>query len=260
MMSFMKDEEGQDNLTQANTSSGNLSSSGETAQAAQETSQETQGNSQAVHGAGQAVHGTSQAVYGTSLTATLADAGGRDEAHSEDFLVPSSSGKKVKCSTIILGVVFLVGAASLFLMIKKIGPSQAQAAPSQDDLKIESAIQKLSGSKAAITGKMNAIVDRISRLTEVDQVSVEDLKRNPFVLDNSFGGVDVSDLIDKKRTGDGGLSVWSIMDSGDQMRCIINGRAYNVGDQVGDYTVKSITEKYVELNTGESVLVLRMSR
>jgi len=232
MLSFMKDEEGQDNVTQADTSSGDLSSSQE----------------------------TSQATQGSSLTTTLADAGDQDEAPSQDFLVPSSSGKKVKYSTMILGVVFLVGAASLFLMIKKIGPADAQAGLSQDDLKIESAIQKLSGSKAAITGKMNAIVDRISRLTDLDQVSVEDLKRNPFVLDNSFGGVDVSDLIDKKRTGDEGLSLWSIMDSGDQMRCIINGRAYNVGDQVGDYSVKSITDKYVELDAGESVLVLRISK
>jgi hypothetical protein len=246
MLSFMKDEEGQDNVTQTDTSSGDLSSS-------QETSQTTQGISQATQE-------SSKATRETSLNTTLADAGDQNEAPSQDFLVPSSSGKKVKYSTIILGVVFLVGAASLFLMIKKIGPSDAQAGPSQEDLKIESAIQKLSGSKAAITSKMNAIVDRISRLTDLDQVSVEDLKRNPFVLDNSHGGVDVSDFIDKQRTGDGGLSLWSIMDSGDQMRCIINGRAYNVGDQVGDYSVKSITEKSVELDAGESLLVLRISK
>lgn len=246
MLSFMKDEEGQDNVIQEDGSSGDLSSSQETIQTTQETSQATQG--------------ASQTTLATSLNTTLADAGNQDEVPSQDFLVPSSSGKKVKYTTIILGVVFLIGAASLFLMIKKIGPSDAQAAPSQEELKIESAIQKLSGSKAAITGKMNAIVDRISRLTDVDQISVEDLKRNPFVLDNSYSGVDVSDLIDKKRTGDGGLSLWSVMDTGNQMRCIINGRAYNVGDQVGEYNVKSITEKYVELDAGDGLLVLRMSR
>ena len=160
----------------------------------------------------------------------------------------------------MLFAVFLVGAASLFLMIKKFGPADAQAGLSQEELKIESAIKKLSGSKAAINDKMNDIVERISGLSNVEQVAVDELKRNPFINDTSLGGVNVKALLEKKNYGDAGLKLWSIMNSGNQKSCMINDRIYKVGDRVGNYRVKRIGEGIVELAAGQKILVLRMPK
>ena len=179
MLSFMKDEESRDNGSQADTSSGGLSSNketsqtdqtaGKTSQAAGKTSQAAGQTDQAAGKTSQAAGKTSQAAGKTSqiasLNTTLSDAGGQEQVPSQDFLVPSSSGKKVKYTTMILGVVFLVGAASLFLMIKKFGPAEAQAGLSQEELKMERDIAAMADTKAAIHNKMNDIVDRISRIS-----------------------------------------------------------------------------------------------
>ena len=101
---------------------------------------------------------------------------------SQDFLVPSTSGKKAKYSTIVLSVVFVIGLLALFMMIKKSAPSEAAAALSQQDLKIESAIAKLAGSKNQINSKMEDVVRKIDILSQVKQVDVSNLKRNPFKM------------------------------------------------------------------------------
>ncbi len=233
MLSFMKEEDNKDKAAQVQALSGDVSSEKETSESAEVS----------------------------SLNKTLSEGGSLEEAPSQDFLAPSSSGKKVKYSTMILGAVFLIGAASLFLMIKKFGPAEAQAGLSQEELQIESAIAKLSGSKAAINDKMNDIVDRISGLSKVEQVSVDELKRNPFIQDTSFVGVDVKALIDNSENfGGAGLKLWSVMESGDEKSCMINDRVYKIGDRVGNYDVKRIGEGFVELAAGQKILVLRMSK
>ncbi len=229
MLSFMKEEDNQGNVSQDDSSSGNSSS-------------------------GDLSGGSSQ---GTSLNEALKAGGGGSDASDQDFLVPSSSGKKVKYSTVILGVVFLVGAALLFFMITKFGPGEAKAGLSEDELKIESAIAKLSGSKVAINDRMNNIVDRISSLSEVEQVSVDELKRNPFKQDSD--GVDVGSFSESDISASG-LRLWSVMESSGEKSCMINERLYQVGDRVGNYTVKRIGEGFVELTAGQMVLVLRMSK
>jgi hypothetical protein len=163
----------------------------------------------------------------------------------------------------ILGAVFLIGVASLFLAIKKFGPAEAQAGLSAQELQIESAIAKLNGSKAAINNKMNDIVDRISKLSDVEQISVDELKRNPFVKDSLAGEMDnlllVEDAeVEVNQKGESAFKLWSIMVFGSEKSCMIDDRIYAVGDRIGNYEVKLIGEGFVKLAKGERVLVLRI--
>lgn len=236
MLSFIKDEDDQGNVSQGEASTGDVSAKPSSA-----TDDDSQGSIRTV-----------------SLGDALSDSNDKFGASKDDYLKPSSSEKKVKNGTVILTVVFLIGVASLFLVIKKFGPSEASAALSADELKIESAIAKLTGSKAAINSKMNDIVDRISSLSNVEQVSVEQLRRNPFQLFGS-NGVDIRSFIDSDLS-ETGLKLWSIMDSKGEKSCMVNDRIYKLGDCIGRYTVKRIDEGVVELAVGEKVLVLRMSK
>ena len=103
----------------------------------------------------------------SKLAERISDAEEQEEIQTEDYLVPSASQKKVKYSTMILGVVFVAGVLSLFTMIKKSTPAEAQAGLSEQELKIESAIAKLTGSKTQMNGKMNDIVNMIASLSDV---------------------------------------------------------------------------------------------
>jgi hypothetical protein len=258
MLSYMKDEDDQANVTEDKSSSDDSSSekttSVESAGASSQTSSQTSGQASSQtssQASGQASGQVTSQV--ASLNETLKADGG-PESSSQDYLAPSSTGVKTKYSTLILGVVFLVGAASLFLIITKFGPGDANAAPSAEDQKIDIAIAKLT-SKTVITDKMNDIVDRISSMSAVKQVSVDDLKRNPFILDSS----------ERMGSGDSDYSgsdfvLWSVMESDGQKSCMINDRLYKVGDQVGNYTVKRIGAGFAELTAGQELLVLRMSK
>lgn len=245
MMSFIEEQDDQNNVSNGDrpeeASSGDVSSE-TNEKASQVTSQ----------------IGSLGASEGMSLTETLKNETPKFGASNDDFLTPSSSGKKVKNSTMILGAVFLIGAISLFLAITKFGPSKVSAALTEDEIKVESAIAKLSGSKAAINSKMNDIVDRISSLSKVEQVSVDELRRNPFLISN-IKGVDASSVTDNENSGTG-LKLWGIMESDGIWSCMINDQIYTPGDSVDKYTVKRIGQELVELAAGDKVLLLRMAK
>ncbi len=258
MLSYIKEEDDQGNVSRDDSSSEKSSSGNLSEEGSQATSQ---ASSDATSGATSGAAGSKDTSQSSSKMTSLADVlkDGSDvspDSGGQDYLAPSSTGKKVKYSTVILGVVFLVGAASLFFMITKFGPNEANAGISDDEMKIEAAITRLSGSKTKINSRMNEIVDRISSLSKVEQVSVDQLKRNPFVKDSE--GVGASSPDDDYRGLE--LKLWSIMYSGGVKSCVINGRLYQVGGRVGDFTVKRIGGEFVELDAGQSVLVLRMSK
>lgn len=200
----------------------------------------------------------------SKLAETLNDVAEQEEIKTEDYLVPSASQKKVKYSTLILGVVFVVGVLSLFMMIKKSTPAQAQAGLSEQELKIESAIAKLTGSKTQMNGKMNDIVNMIASLSDVKQVQVDELKKNPFSSRNAFkGSVSkpgfISNLVNKKSSSKG-LKLWSIMESDHEKSCMINGKILKENDTVESYTVEKIGNGFVDLVSDKTSLTLRIAQ
>lgn len=200
----------------------------------------------------------------SKVVETLKDVDDQEEIRTEDYLVPSAFQKKVKYSTLILGIVFVIGVLSLFMMIKKSTPAQAKAGLSDQELKIESAIAKLTGSKTQMNGKMNDIVNMIASLSDVKQVKVGELKKNPFSKRNSFkSSVSkpgfISNLISKKN-GSKGLKLWSIMESDHEKSCMINGEILKENDTFESYTVKKIGNGFVDMVSDKTSLTLRIAQ
>jgi len=190
---------------------------------------------------------------------------GQKPSGDQDFLTTAHHGRNLKHSTITLAVLFTVGVLCVWLMIKKTSPSAASAASSAEEAKIEMAIAQLTGIKTEVDAQMGHIVDKFYEFTDVDQIGVGELKKNPF--EHELGVGDLSQL----NTGSEqmlreeisrmskGLQLWSIMASPQGSCCMINDKILYVGDSISGFKVKQITARLVELEADGVPVILKMS-
>lgn len=187
----------------------------------------------------------------------------------EDYLLPSNNVKNVKRNTIVLGVFFAVGVLSLLFMIKRANPSTANAAVSDDVLQIENAVASLSGIQSEMGGKFSEVVSKISSLSDIEQVGVDQLQKNPF-CHNSVIGIDMIELDmgnKTQRSSDqwitnraDSLRLWTIMYSDKGRSCMINNEILYEGDLISGFRVKRIGDDFVELSSNGASVLLRMSK
>lgn len=192
-------------------------------------------------------------------------------SREEDFLVPAEHGKNTKQSTLVLIVLFVVGALCVWFMIKKSAPNSANAAPNPEEAKIEATLAQLTGLQADLAdAKVEDIVGRFSQISTVDQVNVAELKKNPFRLDAVPGtgaeptAPSASELENTRREEArrqaGKLQLFSIMNSAQGSCCMINDKLLNVGQSIGNFTVSKITEDSVELINNGVTIQLKMAQ
>ena len=82
--------------------------------------------------------------------------GGQGQLSSEeDYLVPAEHGKNVKQGTVILAILFGIGALCVWFMIKKTTPSAASAAVSPEEQRITEALAQLTGIRSELTTKVD---------------------------------------------------------------------------------------------------------
>lgn len=174
-----------------------------------------------------------------------------------EFLTTSVDQASVKKSTMILIAIFIVVAGSLMLMIKSATPQSATAAQAtQTDNQIEIAIAKLSGIKADIFSKMDDIARKFEEASDIEQVEVSQLKKNPF------GSNFLANSVRKSRQSNNSGSYFqldSIIQSDDGNFCMIDGDVYNQGDTVQSYLVKEIGKDFVRLVSDSDVKILKIN-
>ncbi len=196
------------------------------------------------------------------------DMPGSDQAASstEDYLTVSGHSQKVRRSTMILAVLFAVGALGLWLMVKKTTPATANAEPSQNQVQLETALAQLDSMKAEIDSQMNSVSGRFYQFNNVDQVGVEELKKNPFIR-GEMGGVSGTSgngsqqqeqIQQEAQVISMGLELWSITATPKGMCCMIDDKVLYQGDTYRNMTVKSITEKAVTLEYKGTDVELKM--
>ena len=166
----------------------------------------------------------------------------------QDFLTVAQHGKAVKQSTIILGVLFVAGAICLWFMISKTSPSDASAAVSNEEMQIEAAIAQITGIRNEMDEKLNDVGDIFDNFSDVDQIGVNELKKNPFMSDVGFiPDVEEEDQVIEFTT-ESELQLWSIsVASGQKSCCMIDESILYVGDKINGYQVEKIESKFVEL-------------
>lgn len=170
---------------------------------------------------------------------------------NQDFITVAETGKGVRKSSMVLGILFLVGVVCLIIMIKKSGPTAATASPvDAEKTRIEQAIANLTGIKTEIFTGIEKVLQKFHTFTNVEQVKLNDLSKNPFKIDpyfeeamqNGAAGGQIS-----TQPSANGLELFSIMQSNNKMCCMINDKILYEGDELNGYSIVKITEKSVTL-------------
>lgn len=187
----------------------------------------------------------------------------------QDFLTVSGHGKKLRQSTMTLVILFVVGAAVVWFMVKKTTPADAAAAPNTDQAQLEAALTQLSTMQTEMDSQMDSVVGKFYQFNNVEQVEVTQLKKNPFKreLGTIEDNHDVGDLAenelkyirDRAQRLVTEMELWSITSTPKGMCCMINDKVLYQGDSLEGMTVKEIHEKTVTLEYNGIVVELKMS-
>jgi preprotein translocase subunit SecG len=167
--------------------------------------------------------------------------------HKDDYLTVAGHEKKLKQSTIILMAVFVVGALGVWMMIRKAVPSVAAAAQKKDEVaEIEMAVAQLNGMQNEVNSQMKNVTARLNHLSEVGQIAVEDLRKNPFMREepsdrmNADSPAQKQFLEEQARRNAAVLQLWSITASPRGARCMINDKLLHPGDKIEGFSIKEI--------------------
>jgi hypothetical protein len=173
---------------------------------------------------------------------------------SQEFLTVAANSQSLRRSTIMVAVLVGIGLVSLLLMIRRSAPQAVSARESANDQRIESAISRLTGGRSEMADRMDDIVKKFYEFSDVVQVKVSELTKNPFeadgsakdqpvILDNSAGRADLIRL-QRART----LKLLSIMRSpGQGTCCMINDQILQPGDVIEGFKIVEIGNNSVTL-------------
>jgi hypothetical protein len=201
-----------------------------------------------------------------------ADSAGQEPVESKQtqgntepgYITVASRGKNVRKTTYFLVVLFSLGALCLWFMIKKSGPSKAEAGTGAEESQIEIAIARLTGVKSEMFSRMDEILNKFYEFSDVRQVKVNDLVKNPFRLEVLLGQLkQVKEPADSEADAEflrlqmlkeqaKRMQLLSIMQTEQGYCCMINDRILYKGDSIREFQVKEITDNTVELQWNPS--------
>jgi preprotein translocase subunit SecG len=210
----------------------------------------------------------------TNTAAGKAPGDGTEKSQESEYLTVASQGKRVRKSTTLLAVLFIIGLLCLWFMIKKSTPKAASAAAGKtDETLIETAIARLTGVKSQIFRRMDEIVGKFYEFSEVPQVKVNELAKNPFELEMFSSNLEEKPGTGKKaqkidpqmlwqrqmRQRSQGMQLWSIMQSDQGNRCMIDDKILREGDSIKGFKVLQIGDSFVELESNGVQIILKLS-
>jgi len=194
------------------------------------------------------------------------------DTQQQEYLTVATGSKNVRKSTILLAVLFGMGLLCLFFMIKKSVPKTASAdVVSAEESRIEMAITKLIGVRAEMYNRMDEIVRKFYEFSDVLQVEVNELLKNPFELEMFLAS------LKNKSKGDGkfdidaemllqqqlkqqaeGMQLLCIMQSEQSKCCMINDKILSEGDSIKGFNVVRIGDTSVKLESEDMEIVLKL--
>ncbi len=181
-----------------------------------------------------------------------------------NYLVPAAHGRNLKHSTIMLAVLFSIGALCLWFMVNKTAPKTVSAAVENEETEIENAIAQITGIKTEMNSRVDNVVNKLYQFSEINQVEVDELKKNPFKLDLfaedaqnefDFSREALRKELQKKCKE---LKLWSIMESPQGNCCMIDDDIFYVGDSIKGFEVSKIEGGFVELMSRGIRVILKM--
>ncbi len=200
---------------------------------------------------------------------------GSAQPPEQEYFTVASQGRAVRKSTTVLAVLFIVGLMCLGFMIKKSAPKAAMAADAPTaDAQIETAIARLTGIKSEMFNSMDEIVSKFYEFSDVLQVQVGELVKNPFQLELFLSQMESQALTGEETTEIDTEAFWreqikqkakdmqldSIMQSDNGKCCMINNKILYMGDSIDDYTVEQINDSFIKLKSRGVEVVLSLSK
>ena len=205
-------------------------------------------------------------------------AGGQDNAsvgnaQEQQYLTVATQGKNVHKMTMLLAVLFGIGLLGLVFMIKKSVPGTAAAssAPAEES-QIEKAIERLTGVGSEMFSRMDQIVKKFYQFSDVRQVGVNELVKNPFEYEmfltdrgkttDSTGKEPTDELIRQQRIKQGTtvFQLFAICQTEQGNFCMINDKILYEGDSIKEYKVSQISDDFVKLELEGVEIVLPLSK
>jgi hypothetical protein len=178
----------------------------------------------------------------------------------QEYLTVAASSKNLRRSTALVAALVGIGLVCLLLMIRKSQPQAAAAGEVRDDqTKIEAAISRLTGVRSEMADRMDEIVRKFYEFSDVVQVKVDELVKNPFEVEGFAkelsAGSPVNDpqaqaeLIRRQRLQQQAstLKLLSIMRSDQGDCCMINDQILRSGDVIEGFRITRIGGSAVEL-------------
>jgi preprotein translocase subunit SecG len=192
----------------------------------------------------------------------------------EEYLTVATQKKQVRKSTIALAVLFVIGLVCLWFMIKKSTPQTASAEVAKaEETQIETAIARFTGVKSEMFSRMDEIVNRFYEFSNVPQVYVNELTKNPFELEmflanlraeaNAEEALDIDadtmwqqQIMRKAKA----MQLSSVIQSEQGICCMINDEILYEGDPIGAFKVHQIGDSFVKLKCKDMEVVLKLSQ
>jgi len=187
---------------------------------------------------------------------------GTEKPQEPEYLTVAAHGKRTRKSTTLLAILFIVGLLCLGYMIKKSTPKATSAASdSTEETQLEAAVSRLTGVKSEMSNSMDEIVRKFYEFSDVLQVKVGELVKNPFKLELFSANVKEESRVEIKvpeidtemvkqrqiRQKAQEMQLLSIMKSDRGDCCMIGSKILYEGDCIGDFKVRQIGDSFVKL-------------
>jgi hypothetical protein len=155
-------------------------------------------------------------------------------------------------------------------MIKKSTPKAASAESIKtEETMIETAIARLTGVKSRIFNRMDEIVKKFYEFSNVPQVKVNELSKNPFEVETFLatlrkkpgaGEIDAKKLWQQQiRFKSESMQLLSIMQSNGRNCCMIDDKILYEGDSIEGFEVLQIGDSDVKLESDGVQIILKLS-
>jgi hypothetical protein len=182
-------------------------------------------------------------------------------APQDDFIVPAAQERSVKQGTVLLIILFAVGAGVLWFMVKKAAPQAANAAVTAEDSVIESALAKVTGSSLEVFKSVDSVMSKFSDYSKARQVKVNELQKNPFTHDKYAHGQVVRESAggdDSEELDARAMQLQSIIKTPRGNCCMIDDHIAYKGQAIQGWKITAIGDKSVELSSPQGQVTLRI--
>lgn len=184
-----------------------------------------------------------------------------DTEGAQEYLTVAANSKSLRKSTILVVILVAIGLACLWFMIRKSRPQAASAKASEEEqTKIEVAIGRLTGVSSEMVSRMDQIVKKFYEFSNVFQVQVNELVKNPFEVEVFMKDIKEEVGADETAGAQGALirrqrlkqrastlQLLSVMQSSGASSCMINDQILRPGERIEGFIITRIGGDFVEL-------------